>query len=42
MTALGYLPLVKNHMVCVGIPHKTKAYAIAKPAKTTRKLKQNQ
>jgi hypothetical protein len=42
MTALGYLPLVKKHMVCVGIPHKTKAYAIAKPAKTTRKLKQNQ
>jgi hypothetical protein len=29
-------------MVCVGVAHKTKAYAIAKPAKTTQKLKQKQ
>jgi hypothetical protein len=30
--AVGYLPLVNNHMVCVGVPHETKAYANAKSA----------
>jgi hypothetical protein len=42
MTALGYLPLVKKHMVCVGVPHKTKAHAIAKPAQTLVIIMQKQ
>ena len=35
-------PTVANQKFRVGVPHKTKAHAIAKPAKNTRKLKQKQ